>query len=103
MTELERLIADQEHDARFGDRVFSLSHDAWPSGPDLPQARLRVTDPRHGTLYGAKVLKCKCARCRAASAAYQREYNRRRGTKTRFVCACCGSTDVRRERIEPAA
>ena len=96
MNELETLIAEQAKDDTY--RVYSLSHDAWPSGPDAPRPRQLVTDPRHGTLSMAKRYGCTCAKCRAASAAYQRDYNRRKGTKIYFVCACCGSTDVRRQR-----
>ena len=100
LEELDRLIREQQRDdtpfARPGRMDVSL--DAFPS-PDVPRGRLSASDPRHGTLHCAKVLLCKCVKCRRASADYQREYNRRKGTKTRFVCACCGSTDVRRERV----
>lgn len=99
--EIDRLVDDQARDAR-SFRVHSLSVDAFPSGADVVYQPRRLTahDDRHGTLSMSKRYGCTCAKCRAASAAYQRDYNRRRGTaKTRFVCACCGSTDVRREAI----
>ena len=96
MTELETLIAEQAKDDTY--RVHSISVDAWHSGVDTPRPRLRAHDSRHGTLYCAKVLHCKCKKCREASAKYQREYNRRHRT-TRYVCACCGSDDIRREKV----
>jgi len=95
MTELDRLIAEQERDSR-SFQVFSISHDAWPSRPDAPKSRQLAHDDRHGTLSMAKRYGCKCAKCREASAKYQRDYNRRRGQKTQFVCSCCGSNDVKR-------
>lgn len=99
MSELAALIAEQEKDDTYC--VYSISVDAWPSGADAVHhaRKLKLATIPHGTLTGAKVFKCKCDDCRAASAKYQREYNRRKGPKTRFVCACCGSLDVRRERV----
>jgi hypothetical protein len=96
LAELDGLIAEQERDSR-SFSVHSTSHDAWPSGPDAPRGRLLAHDERHGTLSMAKRYGCKCAKCRAASAKYQRDYNRRKGLKRRIVCVCCGSTDVRYE------
>jgi len=96
---LDKLIAEQAKDDTY--HVHSLSLDAFPSGADVVQVRrkLKLAATPHGTLTGAKVFKCKCEKCRAASAAYQRAYNRRHRT-TRYVCACCGSDDVRRERLD---
>jgi hypothetical protein len=98
VSELTDLITSQEKDDTH--RVYSLSLDAFPSGADVVHLRPRgiASDPRHGTLSMAKRYGCKCEKCREASAKYQREYNRRRGTKTQFVCACCGSTDIKREK-----
>ena len=76
MTELEQLIADQARDARLGDRVHSLSIDAWPSGLDaLLAPRRLVAAPRypHGTMSSYTHGRCRCRVCRDASAAYARE------------------------------
>lgn len=100
-SDLQQLIDEQQRDdATY--RVYGLSVDQFAAGADIVHEPRRLTahDDRHGTLAMAKRHGCKCPKCRAASATYQRDYNRRRGTaKTRFVCACCGGTDVKREPI----
>jgi len=78
VSELARLIAEQQADMRRGDRVWSVSLDAFPSGPDIPRPRLLVTDDRHGTLNGYIHLRCRCDKCKAANAASSRKYARRK-------------------------
>ena len=96
MSELEALIAAQEKDDTY--RVQSVSVDAWPSGADIVHVprKLKLAAIPHGTLTGAKWFRCKCDECRAASAAHARDLRRRKGTKTKYVCQCCGSDNVRR-------
>jgi hypothetical protein len=90
-TELERLIAEQEKDMRFGHRVRSISIDVYTTdkrkqildrvvegNPGLgqllrtPWREVVAFDPRHGrySLYTNE--SCRCAKCKAASAAYWR-------------------------------
>ena len=73
--ELEQLIAEQADDMERGDRVWSVSLDAFPS-VDVAEhrPRLRASDERHGTLFGYVRLRCRCSRCCQAS----REYEQRR-------------------------
>jgi len=75
MSELARLIAEQERDDRTGHRIntSTISLDSFPSGVDAPKPRGFATDIRHGTLYCYVRLRCRCAKCRTASAAYARE------------------------------
>ena len=105
-TELEQLIAEQAKDMRSGDRVYSLSYDAWESGADLVYrySRKLATDPRHGTLNCYTNLRCRCTKCRAASAQAKREQRRRKhvdkGPFTyQLCCKDCGSHNVSRRRV----
>ena len=106
MSELERLIAEQERDMRSGDRVYSVSLDAFPSGVDLfhRKSRKLVTDPRHGTNSCYTHLRCRCEKCRAAAAEQKRlERARKRKPKVAYTylwcCEDCGSNNVKRRRI----
>jgi hypothetical protein len=101
VTELERLIAEQQADDA-SHHVHGLSVDAFPSGADLPRRRARAHDDRHGTLACYVNLRCRCPKCRAASAAYARDRRRRTpliacrcGTLTRRGrCMSCAMRDV---------
>lgn len=108
-SELDLLIAEQEHDARTGDRVHSLSLDAFPSGADITLIRPRVlaNDPRHGTINCYTNLRCRCAKCRAAQAEAKRDWRRRRRPRVkkrsygyRMCCLECGSDNVKRVAYE---
>ena len=96
MNELERLVDEQQRDDTY--RVWSISIDAIPAGADIVQRRRRqtVTDPRHGTLACYVGLRCRCSKCRTASAAYARE--RRRRQSERLCVDGCGRTVSRRAR-----
>lgn len=73
-SELNRLIAEQEHDLEHGHRVWGISVDQFASGAEviLQPRRLLAHDDRHGTIYCYTGLKCRCASCRAAMAAHAR-------------------------------
>ena len=105
MSELEELIAEQERDAK-SFRVFSVSHDAWPSGPDLVYrySRKLATDPRHGTNSCYTGLGCRCDKCRAAAAEQKRSERRRKAKPKRaftyvLTCQDCGSHSIERKRV----
>jgi hypothetical protein len=86
LRELEALVAEQAHDMTHGDRVWSTSVDAFPSGADIVHERQRqtVTDTRHGTLYSYKRLRCKCQKCTRANRDYKRG-RRARGVPERLA------------------
>lgn len=77
MSELEQLIAEQARDDAC-DRVWSLSVEGMHLLDDARPRRLTVSDGRCGTLTAYKGLRCRCVRCRAANAAYQRGWKARR-------------------------
>ena len=78
MSELELLIAEQAKDDHYRiDLNGTISLDAIPSGADMPRGRQTVSDERHGSLYCYVKLRCRCAKCRNASAEYARTRRRR--------------------------
>lgn len=92
--ELEQLILAQARDSD-SYRVHSISIDRFPAGADVTLTRIRqtATDTRHGSLYCYVMLRCRCPKCRGASAAYQRDRRRR---LPRVVCAGgCGRMTVK--------
>ena len=86
VSELEELIAAQDLDMRTGHRVkggvCGDLHATLELGPDgLPvftrSRRQTANDDRHGTLYCYHRLRCRCSKCRAAAATWQREWRRK--------------------------
>jgi len=85
-TELDKLIEEQAYDMKHGHRVYAPNQvhftDTMPVGgyrkkPAFRQP-IRTTDLVHGSISTYNNLKCRCTKCRAANAEYQRNYQRRR-------------------------
>jgi hypothetical protein len=89
-SELDLLIAEQERDRKHGHHVhgdvidaLALAHLVTLGRDGMAALETRpvlVHDDRHGTLYCYKRLGCRCPQCKAASAAWQREWRKRRAT-----------------------
>src|SRR5690349_13592760 len=60
LSELQSLIAEQEKDDRTGHRVYGISLDALPSGPDVPRPRQLATFPVPHGLSRYKRYGCRC-------------------------------------------
>lgn len=78
VSELDLLVADQARDMAHGDRVWSLSVDRMGLIENLPRRRQVVTDPRHGRLSCYTHLRCRCSKCRAVHARYERDRRKRK-------------------------